>query len=69
MDKLRLTKLAGTCEDFDTCPTIYVSDRATLVFQGPEVGDLDGLRLGDGEAAIALSIDLVKEAIRAYDAR
>lgn len=67
--ELGVTRLAGECDYDDVCPTVYGSDRATLVFQGPDAGHADGLRLGPGERAVELSIDVVREALRALDNR
>lgn len=66
---LRLTRLTRQCEDVNTCPTVYVSDHGTLVFQGPDATCANGLELGAGELAVEISVDLAKEAIRAFDDR
>ncbi|MGQ0838381.1 hypothetical protein [Actinokineospora sp.] len=60
---MKLTQLAGGCE-LEHCPAIHVSDRETLVFQGDAVHRADGLHLGNGEQAVELPIDLVREAVR-----
>ena len=31
---MQLTRLAGNCPDRSTCPTIYATDRGTVVVQG-----------------------------------
>jgi hypothetical protein len=61
---MRLKKLAGDCDD-GTCPGVFLSDRNTLVLQGDAVLKAEGLRLSSGEQAVELSVELVKEALRA----
>jgi hypothetical protein len=61
---MRLRKLSGSCED-NECPTVYVSDRGTLVIQGDQVVTADGLMLHSGEQAVEISVELVTEALRA----
>ena len=39
---MRLTRLAGGCEG-GTCPTVYRTDRGTLVVQGTVVADPEAL--------------------------
>ncbi|WP_046471125.1 hypothetical protein [Allosalinactinospora lopnorensis] len=59
---MRLTKIAGTCED-DTCPTLYATDQGTVVVQGYTVTDagvLDELGLPAGESAVEVPADLLK---------
>lgn len=48
----------------DDCPTVYLSDRGTLVLQGPLMGSADGLGFSAGEGAVELSAALVREALR-----
>jgi hypothetical protein len=62
--ELELTRLAGDC-DMGDCPAGYLSNRNTVVFQGPAVADAEGLRLGAGEQAVELPVDIVKETVRA----
>jgi hypothetical protein len=61
---LQLTRLSGKCDQGD-CPAGYVSNRNTVVFQGLAVADAKGLRLGEGEQAVELPLDIVKETARA----
>jgi hypothetical protein len=61
---VELRKLAGTCDD-GTCPTVYLSDRHTLVLQGNAVTSAEGLVFSSCEQAVELSVDLVEEALRA----
>ena len=63
---MKLTRLAGTCNDLNTCPAIDLTEAGTLVFTGPAVR-FYGLRAGPGEQSVELAIDLVREAIRALD--
>ncbi len=63
---MKLTRLAGTCDDPSLCPAVDLTDRASLIFTGPVVSH-EGLRVWRGEQAVELSIDLVKEAMRALD--
>lgn len=67
--RLTVRRLAGDCEEEGICPTVYVSDRSTLVLQGPDATGADGVVLGPGELAVELSVDLLKDALRAYDNR
>lgn len=62
---MELTKISGgDCGQGD-CPTVHRSDHGTLVFQGDAVRVADGLRLGQGEQAVELPMDVVREAVRA----
>ena len=61
---MKLTKLAGTCE-VNECPTVYRTDRGTLVVQGDLVADADGLTLGTGEQAVEIPLGLLREAFSA----
>ncbi|GLZ34229.1 hypothetical protein Lesp02_64160 [Lentzea sp. NBRC 105346] len=59
-----LRRLAGACE-VNGCDTIYASDRGTLVLQGKSV--VAEVELGDGEQAVELPVDLVREALAALE--
>lgn len=61
---MKVEKLVGGCDDGD-CPTIYTTDRGTVVVQGGRVGQADGLKLGDGEDAVEIPLELLKEALSA----
>lgn len=61
---LELTRLSGDCHG-DDCPAGYLTNRSTLVFQGPVVIQGKGLRLGAGEQAVELPVEVVKETVRA----
>lgn len=58
---MKLRKISG-CDGGD-CPTVYVSDRGTVVFQGDSVARADGLSLGSGEQAVELPLFVVLAAI------
>jgi hypothetical protein len=61
---LELIRISGDCNAGD-CPTGYVSNRNTVVFQGPVVASAQGLRLGVDEQAVELPVEIVKETARA----
>jgi hypothetical protein len=63
-DAVKVTRLAKDCKDGE-CDTVYLSDRGTLVLQGVAVSFAEGMKLGRGEQAVELPIQLVKEALRA----
>jgi len=52
--------IAGSCFD-GTCPTIYATDRGTVVVQGQQVNDSD-VTLGEGEVLVEIPAELLKEA-------
>ncbi|MFC4084382.1 hypothetical protein [Amycolatopsis samaneae] len=56
---MKLRKLTD-CR-IDECPTVYLSDRGTVVFQGNTV--TSGLRLGPGEQAVELPLEVVRQAL------
>lgn len=62
---MRLQKLAGTNCEVNECPTVYLSDRGTLVVQGDQVAEADGLTLGTGEQAVEIPLVLLREALSA----
>ncbi len=59
---MRLTKLATTSENGD-CPTLYATDRGTLIVQG-DVPAGHGLDVPEGEALVEIPVDLIRKAIR-----
>jgi hypothetical protein len=59
---MELRKVSDGCEGGD-CPAVYVSDRGTLVFQGDEVAIAEGLRLGKGERAVEVPLDVLLSAL------
>ncbi|MGH9199199.1 MAG: hypothetical protein ACRD1T_26160 [Acidimicrobiia bacterium] len=56
----RMKVIAGGCFD-GTCPTIYATDRGTVVVQGQQVTDRE-VTLGPGEVLVEIPADLLKEA-------
>ena len=64
---MRLARIAGNCPDGRTCPTVYATDRGTIVVQGYTIPahELTQITLPDGEAAVEIPIELLEEAARA----
>jgi hypothetical protein len=54
---MRLTRVAG-CEA-GTCPTVYATDRGTLVVQGAIVTDAEGVDVPSGETLVEVPRDLL----------
>jgi len=52
--------VAGGCFD-GTCPTIYATERGTVVIQGQQINDSD-VALGEGEVLVEIPAELLKEA-------
>jgi hypothetical protein len=52
--------IAGGCVD-GTCPTIYRTERGTVVVQGQLVSYND-VMLGEGEVLVEIPADLLKQA-------
>lgn len=61
---MNLRRLAGGC-DYGNCDTVYVSDQGNLVFQGK--GVVGGVTLGEGEQAVELPVDLLRQALAALE--
>lgn len=62
---IRLRMLTSSC-DSSSCPTIYESDRGTLVVQGYAVSAGDaGVALPDGELLVEIPVDLLRAAAQA----
>lgn len=61
---MKLTRRGGSCFD-GTCPTVYDTDRGTVVVQGNLV-DLavvtSDVALGEGEALVEIPAELLKQA-------
>ena len=55
-------KLASSCDDGD-CPTLYTTDRGTLLVQG-ETPDDHGLTLPGHETVVEIPMELIRKAIR-----
>ncbi|QWF78232.1 hypothetical protein [Amycolatopsis sp. CA-230715] len=62
---MKLRKVAG-CKDGE-CPTAHLSDRGTVVLQGNAVVHGGVVRLGPGEQAVELPLDVVRSAIPALE--
>jgi hypothetical protein len=61
---LQVTLLATSCKNGD-CPSVYLSDRGTLVIQGDAIAAANGMRLGHGEQAVEVPMNIIEEALRA----
>lgn len=55
---MKLTPIRGACRD-GTCPTIYATDRGTVVVQGYIVTDADAT-VPEGEALVEIPAELLK---------
>jgi hypothetical protein len=55
---VKLTPVRGACRD-GTCPTIYATDRGTVVVQGYVVTDAD-VTVPEGEALVEIPAELLK---------
>jgi hypothetical protein len=56
---MKLKRLSGGCFD-GTCPTVYETDRGTIVVQGWTVKDAD-VALPEGEALVEIPRELLKQ--------
>ena len=64
-DKSINLKLVATLCGSNTCPTVYRSDRGTLVIQGYSVSATHaGVDLPEGEMLVEIPADLLAEAAR-----
>ncbi|MFG2862005.1 hypothetical protein [Streptomyces sioyaensis] len=59
---MKVTKLVSTC-DIKDCPTIYATDRGTLLVQGAPVGG-HGLEIPAHEAVVEIPEQLIFDLIR-----
>jgi hypothetical protein len=61
---MKLKRLSGGCFD-GTCPTIYESDRGTIVVQGYTVNDTDvvssDVTLAPGETLVEIPPELLEQ--------
>ena len=55
---VRLTQLRGACQG-GTCPTVYTTDRGTLVVQGAIVTDAKGVSVPAGETLVEVPAELL----------
>lgn len=65
---MRLTRIAGSCPDGNTCPTVYETDRGTVVVQGYKLDDdeLAQMDVPDRETAVEIPVALLEEVARAH---
>jgi hypothetical protein len=63
---MQLTRLAGNCPGRSTCPTIYATDRGTVVVQGYTLlpTEVSQIGLPAGESAVEIPASLLEEAAR-----
>ena len=59
---MKVTKLISTC-DITECPTLYATDRDTLLVQGETPTD-HGLQIPAHETLVEIPMDLIRKAIR-----
>jgi hypothetical protein len=64
LPKSDLQVVASSC-NAGSCPTIYRTDRGTLVVQGYVVTGATGVELSDGEMLVEIPAELLAEAARA----
>ena len=59
---MKVTKLVSEC-DIKDCPTIYATDRGTLLVQG-EVPTDHGLEIPAHETLVEIPVELIRRAVR-----
>ncbi|SER73025.1 hypothetical protein SAMN04487983_102127 [Streptomyces sp. yr375] len=59
---VKLTRLVGDCDEGE-CPTLYATDRGTLVVQG-ELLTGHGREIPAHEALVEIPVDLIRKAVR-----
>ncbi|MFD7750680.1 hypothetical protein [Streptomyces sp. NPDC059757] len=59
---MKVQKLVTTCENGD-CPTLYATDRDTLLVQGEVPAD-HGLEIPAHETLVEIPMELIRKAIR-----
>ena len=61
-------RFLGSTSEAGACPTLYATDRGTIVVQGLHVTDAEALAdlrdVLDGEAAVEVSLELLTEIAR-----
>lgn len=57
---MQVTTLVSTC-DKNGCPTIYETDRGTILVQGETPAD-HGLRIPSHETLVEIPLDLIRKA-------
>jgi hypothetical protein len=59
---MKMTKLAGTCDDDKTCPGVFLTERGTIAVQGDLI---DQVTTPLGEAIVEIPMTLLLEAANA----
>ncbi|TVZ97573.1 hypothetical protein [Streptomyces sp. BK340] len=59
---VKLTRLVGECDEGE-CPTLYATDRGTLVVQGDLLAD-HGREIPEHEALVEIPVELIRKAVR-----
>ncbi|MEU5797223.1 MULTISPECIES: hypothetical protein [unclassified Streptomyces] len=59
---VKLTRLVGECDEGE-CPTLYATDRGTLVVQGGLLTD-HGREVPAHEALVEIPVELIRKAVR-----
>lgn len=59
---MKVSKLVSTC-DLKDCPTLYATDRDTLLVQGETPAD-HGLRIPAHETLVEIPMELIRRALR-----
>lgn len=64
---MRLERVRGTCNDGKVCPTLYRTDRGTVLVQGWKITDAEALgqlgALPEGESVVEIPAALVAEVL------
>ena len=61
--RMRLTMIRASCAPAGTCPTVYQTERDSVVIQGYAVaGEEAGIDLPEGELLVEIPADLLNEA-------
>ncbi|KPI18048.1 hypothetical protein OK074_7995 [Actinobacteria bacterium OK074] len=59
---MKLTRLVGECDEGE-CPTLYATDRGTLVVQGDLLTE-HGREIPVHEALVEIPVELIRKAVR-----
>lgn len=66
---MRVHRISDECRDGE-CPAVYLdSDDGMPILQGSPVASADGMKLGDGEVALKVPLDVVLSALPALIGR
>lgn len=64
---MKIDRVRGVCNDVKTCPTLYRTDRGTVIVQGWNVTDEEALgqlgALASGESVVEIPVELVAEVL------